>query len=136
MRAGLIARYDRDWQRSVSGPIAGSVAILDGLSEAGVPLHAITNFSVEKWDGICARFPFLANGFGDTVVSAHVGLVKPDPAIFELFLDRNGLAAGDCIFIDDSPANVATAARLGIDAMLFETPGALASGLRERGLLR
>ncbi len=132
--ADLIALYDHDWQRSVSGPIEGSVAILENLKAAGVALYAITNFSAEKWVEICARFSFLTNSFRDIAVSAHEGLIKPDPAIFKLFLGRNGLAAGDCIFIDDSKANVASAAALGIDAILFETPRALGRSLRARGL--
>jgi len=132
--ADLIARFDRDWQQSVSGAIAGTVAILERLKAAQVALSAITNFSAEKWTEVCGRFPFLSNSFRDIVVSAHEGLVKPDPAIFELFLDRNGVAAGDCTFIDDSPANAASAAALGFDVILFETPEALGVALRGRGL--
>ena len=133
-RAELIARFDRDWQLSVSGPIEGSVDLLHRLHDAGVPLYAITNFSTEKWAESLERFPFLRTRFRDVVVSAHENLVKPDPAIFELFLSRNGLEAEDCVFIDDSPANVAAAASIGIDAIQFETPQALSVRLFQRGL--
>ena len=133
-RAGLTARFDRDWHSAVSGPIGGSVAILDALRGAGVPTYAITNFSAEKWAETRARFSFLVTGFRDVVVSAHEGLIKPDPAIFRRFLDRNRLIATECVFIDDSPANVRSAASLGFDAILFETPGALSAQLASRGL--
>lgn len=133
-RADLIARFDRDWQKSVSGPISGTVQILESLKKADVPLYAITNFSAEKWDECQVRFPFLANSFRGTIVSAHEKLVKPDPAIFELFLDRHSQGAEDCIFIDDSPANVASAMALGFDGILFESAQALGVRLRERGL--
>ena len=99
------------------------------LAAAGVPLYAITNFSGAKWAETCARFPFLASVFRDVVVSGHEGLVKPDPAIYRRCLERNGLAAGGCVFIDDSPANVAGAAALGIDAIRFTTPAALRDDL-------
>lgn len=132
--ADLIARFDRDWHDAIPGPINGTVDILSTLKGAGIPLYAITNFSAEKWAECQTRFPFLANSFRGIVVSAHEKLVKPDPAIFQLFLDRHTQSAEDCIFIDDSPANVASAIALGFDGILFETPQALAVRLQERGL--
>ena len=132
--ADLIARFDRDWQKSVPGPIQATVDILAQLKAADVPLYAITNFSAEKWAECQVRFPFLANSFQGIIVSAHEKLIIPDPAIFQLFLDRYGLNAPDCTFIDDSPANIASAMAVGFDGILFETPSALAVRLRERGL--
>lgn len=132
--ADLIALADRDWQRSVSGPIAGSVEILNRLAADDVPLYAITNFSAEKWAESLERFPFLGTAFRDVVVSAHEGLVKPDPALFRRFLDRNSLASQDCVFIDDSPANICAADLLGFDAIQFQTPEKLAVQLAKRGL--
>lgn len=130
----LIEKFDRDWHRAVPGPIMGTVDILERLHAAGVPLYAITNFSTEKWAECRERFPFLAGRFRDVVVSAHERLVKPDPAIFELFLRRTELAAGDCVFIDDSPANIEAARAAGMDGILFEGPEALATALAARGL--
>jgi len=134
-RAELIAAFRDRWQESVPGEIAGSVEILEDLRAAGVPLYAITNFSAEKWLESVARFPFLASAFRDVVVSARERLVKPDPAIFELCLRRNGLGAADCVFVDDSARNVASAAALGFDALLFTGPEALRAALVARGLL-
>ncbi len=133
-RRALIEKFHRDWHRAVPGAIDGTVAILDRLRAAGVPLYAITNFSAEKWAECRDRFPFLDSAFLDVVVSAHERVVKPDPAIFELFLARNGLKADDCIFVDDVPRNVAMAEILGFDAILFDEPVCLAGKLRVRGL--
>ncbi len=132
-RRPLIEKMHRDWHMAVPGAIEGSVAILERLRADGVPLYGITNFSTEKWAECQERFPFLC-GFRDVVVSAHERLVKPDPAIFALFLRRTGLAAGDCVFIDDGPRNVAAARAAGMDAILFEGPDGLAGELRARGL--
>jgi 2-haloacid dehalogenase len=63
-----------------------------------------------------------------------VGLLKPDPRIFALLCDRAGVAAADCVFIDDSPNNVAGARAAGMDAIHFTDPAALAAALAERGL--
>ena len=131
--AETIALYDARWQETIAGAIEGSVEILERLREAGVPVYAITNFPAEKFDETCVRFPFLA-GFEGVIVSERERVVKPDPAIFRLFLERFGLAAGDCVFIDDNPANVAAAQGAGMVALRFEAPESLAAGLRRLGL--
>ena len=132
-RRALIEKLHRDWHRAVPGAIGGTVAILELLRAKGVPLYAITNFSAEKWAECQARFPFLCR-FLDVIVSAHERLVKPDPEIFGVFLRRTGMAPGDCIFVDDSRANIEAARATGMDAVLFEEPEALAEALRARGL--
>ena len=132
-RALIEASHTR-WHETVSGEISGTVDILHSLREVGTSLYAITNFSTEKWADVQQRFLFLNNSFKDVVVSAHEKLVKPDPAIYHLCLERNGLAAAECIFIDDSPNNVAAAAALGIDGVLFTDPETLRRDLGERGM--
>ncbi len=88
--------------------IEDSVAVLGALQERGEKVYAITNFSREKWAECLIRFPFLQS-FDGVVVSAHEGLIKPDPAIFRVLFERYGLAASDCIFVDDSEKNIAAA---------------------------
>jgi 2-haloacid dehalogenase len=100
----------------VHGEISGNVRVLEAIRAAGRPNYAITNFSREKFALARARFPFLAR-FDGTVVSAEERLLKPDPAIYRVLLDRYGLAAADCVFIDDSAANVAAARGLGMQAV-------------------
>lgn len=133
--APAIAAFHARWHETLPGTIADSVAILDELAAAGVRLYAITNYSAEKWAETLPRFPFLATAFRDTVVSGHEGVTKPDARIFRLLLERNGLAPERCAFIDDNPGNVAGAAALGIDAILFTTPAALRDALAARNLL-
>jgi 2-haloacid dehalogenase len=128
-----IRAYDERWDDMVAGAIEGSVALLEKLRAAGVPLYAITNFSRVKFDLAAKRFPFLSE-FRGVIVSSDEGLVKPDPAIFELFLKRFGLTAHDCLFIDDSAANVESAGRLGLATHHFRDPEALAAALREHKL--
>ncbi len=130
-----IRAFHERWHETVSGTIDGSVTILRELAAAGVPLYAITNFSAEKWDETLPRFPFLANSFRDVVVSGRLGVTKPDPAIYHALLDPNDLEPEACIFIDDSQKNIAGAAALGIDAILFTTPESLRDELVTRGLL-
>ncbi|MBO6675440.1 MAG: HAD family phosphatase [Rhizobiales bacterium] len=125
----LIERYHTHWIDSISGPINGSVGILQRLVDENVPVHAITNFSAEKFSGERERFAFL-NQFGVTVVSGEERIIKPDPAIYHLLLERAGLPADRTVFIDDSPKNVEGARAVGMHAILFTTPSDLREALR------
>lgn len=128
-----IRAYDERWHETVPGIIEDSVATLKELKARGDKVYAITNFSREKWAECLIRFPFLQS-FDGVIVSAHERLIKPDPAIFELLMQRYDLAAGDCIFVDDSARNVAAAGALGMQTVHFVEPIDLRSALRERGL--
>jgi 2-haloacid dehalogenase len=132
--AAEVRAYDERWDEMVAGAIEGSVALLEALDALGVPLYAITNFSRGKFDRAAERFPFFSR-FRGTIVSGDEGLVKPDPAIFELLLRRFNLAAQDCLFIDDSAANVASAGRLGMATHHFSDADALAAALSDHRLV-
>ena len=131
--APALAGFYERWLEAVPAPVEGTVEILEALEAAGRPLYAITNFSAELWPMPVARYPFLGR-FRDAVVSGTVGITKPDPAIYRLFLERNSLAPEACLFIDDREENVAAARALGIDAIRFESADALRPALAERGL--
>ena len=105
------------------------MALLLRLREAGVPNYCITNFSSPKFILAQERFPFLA-GFDGIIVSGDERLLKPDPAIYHLLLDRYGLKAEDCVFIDDSQPNVEAARGVGIHAIHCSEGIDLAAELR------
>ena len=68
-------------------------------------------------------------------VSSDYGLLKPQHEIYELFLEKFGLEAADCVFIDDSPPNVEAARRLGFRALVHRgDPARLRRELRELGV--
>jgi 2-haloacid dehalogenase len=127
-----IRAYDERWHETVPSVIEDSVAILAELKAKGEPVYAITNFSREKWAECLIRFPFLRS-FDGVVVSAHERLIKPDPAIYRVLLERYGLEAGDCIFIDDSEKNVDAARAVGMRAVHFVEPIDLRARLRALG---
>ena len=133
-RADLIRAYDERWLEMVAGPIAGSVVLLAELKSRGRPLYALSNFATEKYALLRRRFSFLA-WFEGVLLSGEVGVCKPDPGLYDAFLARFGLAAADCLFIDDQEANVATAEALGMTAIRFRSPDALRRALAERGLV-
>lgn len=133
--ADQIEAFDKRWQETLRGEIAGSVRLLEELHDAGAPIYALTNFSAEKYRETRPRYGFFSR-FTGLVVSGEEGLMKPDPAIYRLLLQRFGLRAEECLFIDDRPANVAAAQELGIAAVRFEEPDQLEAALKSYGFLQ
>ncbi len=131
--ADHIRAFRARWRETVPHAIAGTVAILERLKAAGVPLYAITNFASDTLAEAKILYPFLATHFIDIVVSGDERLLKPDPAIFQVLLRRQKLRAEDCVFIDDSPRNVAAAAALGFHALQFTGPERFGEDLRALG---
>ncbi len=132
--ADAIAAYDLRWHETMPGPIDGTVGILEELRQRGTPLYAITNFNQDKFRETLERFAFLRT-FRDIVVSGDERLLKPDPAIYRVLLERNGIDAAACVFIDDSEKNVRGAEAVGMKAIHFTTPQALRADLAGIGLL-
>jgi len=132
--AAAIAAFHERWPEMLGGDIAGAVELLAALRATGLPLYALTNWSAETFVVARERFAFL-DWFDGLLVSGEERIIKPDPAIFELLLDRFGLDPGSTFYVDDSPANVAAAAALGLDAVRFTGPGRLRRDLAARRLL-
>jgi epoxide hydrolase-like predicted phosphatase len=63
-----------------------------------------------------------ADAFDEMVISAEVGLVKPDPRIYRLALERLGIAPAEAVFIDDFSRNVLGARAEGLNAIHFQDP--------------
>jgi len=61
----------------------------------------------------------LTSLFDDVVVSALVGLIKPEPAIYTLACSRLGVRPQETVFVDDSRANVESASRVGLRAVQY-----------------
>ena len=132
--AAAIAAYHERWPEMVAGDLPGTVEVLAELRAAGVPLYALTNWSAETFAITRGRFEFL-EWFDGLLVSGEERVTKPDPAIFQLLLDRFGLDPTATVFVDDSEANVAAARRLGFDAIGFTGHEELRRELVARRLL-
>jgi 2-haloacid dehalogenase len=128
-----IRAFHERWEETVSGVIDENVSLLGRLRQAGVPNFCITNFSGPKFSLSQKRYPFLA-GFDGVIVSGDERLLKPEPEIYNLLLCRYGLKAEDCIFIDDSKANVEGARAVGMHAIHYLEPMDLAAELRRYGI--
>ena len=132
--AHLINAYDERYAESIRGPIQGTVNILRLLKAAGYPLYGLSNWSTEKFNLVRSDYEFFS-WFDDILISGAVRLVKPDPAIFALFLRQIKRTAADCVYIDDSLANIAAAEHLGFTTIHFISPTQLAVELDRLGVL-
>jgi len=132
--ADLIKAYDERWEESIAGPIQSTVDILHSLSHAGHRLYGLSNWSVEKFELVRGKYEFLS-WFEMIMVSGEVGLVKPDPGIYVLLLERIRRTAEECLFIDDSVANIAAASQMGFKTIQYQSPEQLATELCSLGVL-
>jgi len=130
----LIEAFGRRFDEMITGAIEGTVEILADLKRAGVPRYALTNWSAETFPPQRDRFEFLS-WFDGIVVSGEEGVIKPDPRIFAILLERYRIAPGEAVFIDDNPANAAAAHALGIHGIHFRSPELLRRELEKLGLL-
>ena len=130
----LIDAYHRRFDEMIAGSLAGSVEILAELRGFGTPLYALTNWSAETYPLVRARFEFL-NWFRGILVSGEEGVIKPDPRIFALLVERFTVEPHSTVFVDDVEANVAAAQRFGLHAVHFTTSAELRQELVRLGLL-
>ena len=131
--ADLIRAWAERSEDMVSGPIPGTVEILRRLKNAGVPVYALSNMERETFPLRVERFDFLS-WFDGYVISGLEGVVKPDPRIFHLLIERFGLEPSRTLFIDDSPVNVDAAIVAGLRAVQFVSPSELLDQLMRSGL--
>ena len=88
----------------------------------GLRTALLTN-NVREWEPLWrAKLPELDEIFEIVVDSAFVGMRKPEPAIYELTIERlgGGLRAEECLFVDDIELNCEAARALGMTAVRFE----------------
>jgi len=133
-KKSLIEAFYGRWEEMLGGEISGTVEILRELKGRGETLYALTNWSHETFPIALQRFDFL-QWFRGTIVSGAEQLAKPDLTIFYLLLDRYGLQAEDCLFIDDSKANIEAAGRIGFETHHFTSANGLRQYLNQENLL-
>lgn len=93
-------------------------ALLFDLSDKGYNLFALTNNTIQLMRFLKERYSFWSL-FKETVVSAEIGLRKPDPAIFTYLLEKHALNPKETVFIDDHKPNTIIAEELGMNSINF-----------------
>lgn len=97
--------------------IPGMEELLEKLKKAGYPLYLLSNASVRQHE-YWPAFP-MSSMFSGKLISCDVGIIKPNPAIYERFTEQFGLQPDECLFVDDQPVNVAAAIQCGWSGIVF-----------------
>lgn len=110
-----------------------AISWVQELKAKGYKVWYLSNFS-EKTEIECADsiafIPYMDGG----ILSWKDKLIKPDPKIYQLMLERFGLVAQESVFIDDLPENVQGAINEGIHGIVFETREQVLEDLKKLGV--
>ena len=135
----LIEQFEHGWHEFLRGPMDASVAVLEALVAAQVPVFGLTNWPHQTWPPKAAatadhNYGFLQH-FKDVVVSGQVKMHKPDEDIYDYALTRFGVRPEEAVFVDDLRENIETANRLGLHGIQFTDAASLHVELTNLGLL-
>jgi 2-haloacid dehalogenase len=132
--AAEIAAYRDRWSEMLGPADPDAVSLVDELQTAGRRVIGLTNFSAETYPVAESRHEVLRR-LDAVVVSGREGLVKPEPAVFELLCSRHGVDPTRLVFVDDSCANVEGARAVGWEALLWTGAEPFRRYLCDRGIL-
>jgi 2-haloacid dehalogenase len=133
-RADQIRAFRENWHQMVPHAYDDSVALLERFIADGWDVTMLTNFADDTFAEAQERFAFLKLPRGVTV-SARVGLIKPDPAIYHAHTKAFDLAPAACLFFDDSLPNVEAARACGWNAIHFSDAAQLKRDLVAYGIV-
>lgn len=115
------------------GRLDYAIPWLQDLKSKGYHVYYLSNFS-RKAHVECAHvldfLPLMEGG----ILSYQEKMTKPDPAIYQLLLDRYGLQAQECVFLDDTPRNVEAAIQQGIAGIVFHDQAQAIEELHRLGI--
>ena len=104
------------WDRPIL-EVDGMYELIEELKTLGYGIYLLSNASIrqhEYWPRIPA-----SKFFDGKLISADVHKIKPQPEIYRLCLEKFGLKAEECFFIDDAPINIEGALCCGIKGTVF-----------------
>ena len=116
-----IKLYYPNHRRMIKEVFTESVDILSELKEKNYSSYVLSNWSSETFVSMTDDYPFLKH-FDGLLISGEVKLVKPNPKIYELAMQRFNLELEETVFIDDRLENVQAAKKLGFKIIHLVNP--------------
>lgn len=110
------AFYD-NWTVMLKSDIPQNVEILRKLKNTDYHLFGLTNWSAETFPYALENYDFFQIFDGKIVVSGVEKLIKPDPKIWHVLLERYNIQANESVFIDDNSKNIEMAKSLGFNTI-------------------
>jgi putative hydrolase of the HAD superfamily len=96
-----------------------TIKLMRALQQQGTPLYCLSNMPASVYTHLRQRHNFW-DAFSGIVISGEVQMMKPEPEVFVHLLATFNLRAQECVFIDDLPANIESARRVGLQAIWFK----------------
>lgn len=95
---------------------------IKGLKEQGYTVYLLSNYGKTSFEAARDKqrlsfLPFVDGG----VISYEVQMVKPELGIYKVLLEKYGLKAQECVFLDDREENIAAARQLGFHGIVVKT---------------
>ena len=128
-----INAYRQRWNEMIGGPIPGMLEYVQKLKGASYHVFGLSNWNWDTLSTIIDDYPVIKELEG-MVISGLEYVIKPQPEIYRLLLDRYHLEADECLFIDDNIANVQGAENVGIHGLQFTDIEKLKKDLQEMGI--
>ncbi|ROH99463.1 HAD family hydrolase [Chryseobacterium daecheongense] len=112
-----IRAYYDNWTVMLKSDIPHNVEVLRKLGNTQYELFGLTNWSAETFPYALENYDFFQLFNGKIVVSGTEKLIKPDPKIWYVLLERYQIQAQESVFIDDNAKNIETAQTLGFNTI-------------------
>lgn len=128
-----IAMYYGRWEEMLGGTIDENVRLIKPLKEK-YNIYGLTNWSAETIPFAIKRYNFFKDLDG-MVVSGDEKLIKPNPKLYQVLIDRYSINPAESLFIDDNAANVQIAKEMGFHTIHLTPDVNLEERLREMGAL-
>ena len=128
-----IMMWHDNWAEMATPAIMPTVDTLRSL-KGRVPVFALSNFGIQTFEIARPVYPFLSE-FDRSYISGHMGVTKPDPAIYQMVEEDCGIPPDRLLFTDDRAENIAAAAARGWQTHLFNGIEGFNTRLRAEGLL-
>jgi putative hydrolase of the HAD superfamily len=96
-----------------------TVTLVRALRQRGFDIYCLSNMPGPVYEHLRSRHTFW-DVFRGVVISGESQLMKPEPEIYLHLLERFGLQAAECVFIDDLQVNVDAAKAVGLHAIRFQ----------------
>lgn len=114
-----IRMYWERWEDMLNGEVPGMKEWICELKNAGYKVYGLSNWSHETFPMVKDKYE--AFGMMDGIVMSGEELIaKPDLRIYKILLERYGLKAEECVFIDDRKENIEAGEQVGIRGIIFE----------------
>ena len=129
-----IRAYYDNWTTMLKSEIADNVAVLRKLEHSEYELFGLTNWSAETFPYAVKNYDFFSIFKGKIVVSGTEKLIKPNPEIWHVLLNRYQIKAEESVFIDDNFKNIEVAKSLGFICIQIKEDTDLEKELRDLGI--